>query len=142
MAELKKQEIEPGIVAFLGPTVLSADPALCHTQDPPVTRAGPFLCVAAQDGTSSWSPVTTEWRRERLELRAEWRSGGHPQWLKADQYLNDGANLWQGPDEVFVAASYQESTGAEDRARLSAEGLAAVEREIDVQAWRRDRDCV
>lgn len=99
------------------------------------------MCVDEQDGASCWSPITTERRRERLKLHVQWRSGGHSQWLRDDQYLNDGANLWEGPNEIFVAASRQELTEAADRARLSAEGLFAVEQEIRAQRMRRDRDC-
>jgi hypothetical protein len=97
------------------------------------------VCVAVGGEGSEWSAVTTEYRPERLVIEREWRSGGHPQWLRDQQYLNDGANLWRGPHEAFVAASHAEATAALDRARLSEEGLAAVQAEIEAQRHRRHR---
>jgi len=141
MAALAEEEIEIGIVAFLEPKILQQDRRVCHTQDPPVTRFGPFLCIAVEGESSSWSPVTTTPNPARLELSEKWRKGGQPQWLKEDQYLNDGANLWKGPNESFVAASFKERTDPTDRARLSPEGLRVVEQELEAQKGRRDRDC-
>jgi hypothetical protein len=141
MGALTEQEIQPGIVVFLDPLFLRADPRVRNTQDPPIARAGPFLCVTERNGISCWSPITTEPRRERVNLQARWRSGGHPQWLSAPQYLNDGANLWEGPNDVFVAASHKELTDTTNRAHLSHEGLSAVKEEIQAQIRRQDRRC-
>jgi hypothetical protein len=141
MAPVHQAEISPGLVVFIDPRVLGEDERVCHTQDPPVTRSGPFLCIAHADDSSTWTPLTTEGRRERLELKRAWRSGGHPQWLAAAQFLNDGANLWHGPDTAFILASRQEATEEKGRARLSEEGLTAVLKEIEAQRSRRDRDC-
>jgi hypothetical protein len=139
MAAIEREEIEPGLVAFLDPRVLAAEADVFHTQDPPVIRPGPFVCVSVERDRSEWSPVTTEYRPERLAFPREWRSGGHPQWLRDEQYLNDGANLWRGPHEAFVIASHEESTTVSSRARLSTEGLAAVKAEIEAQRQRRHR---
>lgn len=141
MSALTEREIEPGIVAFLDPRILSEDPRVCNTQDPPIARFGPFLCVATREGFSTWAPITTTPKRARLELKAAWRSGGRWQWSNEEQFLNDGANLWEGPNDAFTRASYKERTEPESRARLSAEGLGAVAGEIEEQAGRRDRDC-
>src|SRR5690349_16607725 len=124
MSILEVGEIEAGIVAFLDPTVLTDDGRVCHAQDPPVTRQGPFVCLCTGAGSSAWTPLTTEWRRERVMVRREWRSGGHPQWLRDDQYVNDGANIWRGPNEAFVHASSLEVTDQTNRARVSEAGLA------------------
>jgi hypothetical protein len=139
MGAIGRDEIEPGLVAFLDPRVLAAQAVVSHTQDPPVVRPGPFVCVSVDGDRSEWSPVTTEYRPERLVIQRRWRSGGHPQWLRDRQYLNDGANLWRGPHEAFLAASRAEVTTALDRAFLSTEGLAAVQAEIEAQRRRRHR---
>ncbi len=134
-------EIKPGIVVRLDPKVLLADNRVCHTQDPPVSRAGQFVCVAIEAETSTWAGLTTQPRKERLGLRGEWRSGGYKRWRFVDQYLTDGASVWHGPNDVFAAASWQEvsATGGRNRARLSEEGLEAVRTEIELQRHRRHR---
>ena len=139
MAPIGRNEIKPGLVAFLDPRVLAAQDGVSHTQDPPVARPGPFVCISVGSESSEWTPVTTEYRPKRLVLRREWRVGGHPQWLRDQQYLNDGANLWRGPHDAFTAASSAEATMPLNRARLSTEGLAAVQAEIEAQRHRRHR---
>ena len=78
----------------------------------------------------------------RLALKQEWRSGGPRRWRLADQFLADGASLWRGPKEAFVAASWQEvKLRSPNRASLSEEGLDAVRIEIELQRHRRHRPC-
>ena len=139
MAPIDLDEIEPGLVVFIDPAVLAADSRVSHTKDPPTPRPGPLVCVSVDGATSEWMPITTEWRSEPLAIPREWCSGGHPQWLRDAQYLQDGANIWRGPHAVFVAASRQELTGRSDRARISEDGLAAIHREAETQRQRRDR---
>jgi hypothetical protein len=136
-------EIEPGIVVRLDPAILIEDGRVCHTQDPPVSRAGPFICVAIEGEISTWAGVTTtELRKDRLALRPEWRSGGTKRWRFAAQFLADGASVWRGPKEAFAAASWQEiKTRSRNRACLSEEGLDAVRTEIELQRHRRHRSC-
>jgi len=137
-------EIEPGIVVRLDPAVLLKDGRACHTQDPPVSRAGPFVCVATEGDISTWAGLTTtELRKDRLPLKPEWRSGGTKRWRFAAQFLTDGSSLWRGPNEVFAAASWEETaaSGGRNRARLSEEGLDAVRIEIELQRHRRHRSC-
>ncbi|MGB7589201.1 MAG: hypothetical protein WBM00_10890 [Solirubrobacterales bacterium] len=134
-------EIEPGIVVQLDPAVLIASTHVINTQDPPVTRAGLFVCVESDDRVSTWAGMTTGKRRERLELKPEWRRGGRQQWRQGEQFLTDGASLWHGDNRAFVAASWQEISYAisRNRARLSEEGLAAVRKEVEAQRPRRHR---
>lgn len=134
-------EIEPGIVIRLDPEVLIASSHVINTQDPPVDRAGLFVCVENDGKVSTWAGMTTARRRERLELKPEWRRGGRQQWRRGEQFLTDGASLWHGDNRVFVAASWQEISFAisRNRARLSEEGLAAVRKEIEAQRRRRHR---
>jgi len=132
-------EIEPGIVIRLDPEILIASGHVANTQDPPVTRAGLFVCVAADDQVSTWAGMTTGSRKERLEIPPEWRRGGRQQWRRGVQFLTDGASLWHGDNRAFVAASWQELSFAisRNRARLTPEGMAAVRKEIEAQRRRR-----
>jgi hypothetical protein len=108
------------------------------------TDARLCVCYAIDGDTSDWSPITTEPKRERLPIKDEWRSGGnrecsggYAQWLLDDQYLQDGANTYHGPNAAFVAASWQECTALDTRARVSGEGMALVDQEIAAQRRRR-----
>ena len=147
-------EIAPGIVVRLDPSVLLEDERVCHTQVPPVNRPGPFLCVEVEGEMTTWAGLTTTDKKSvrpthsagrpvgRLALKQEWRSGGPRRWRLADQFLADGASLWRGPKEVFVAASWQEAkVRTPNRAYVSEEGLDAVRIEIELQRHRRHRTC-
>lgn len=125
----------------LDPAVLITSTHVINTQDPPVTRPGLFVCVESDGRVSTWAGMTTAKRRERLELKAEWRLGGRQQWRLGEQFLTDGASLWHGDNRAFVAASWQEVSYAisRNRARLSEEGLAAVRKEVEAQRPRRHR---
>ena len=125
-------EIEPGIVVRLDPAILLGDSRACHTQDPPVSRPGPFVCVEIAGDISTWAGLTTTDKKSirpsraagapvgRLALKQEWRSGGTRRWRFAAQFLADGASVWRGPKEAFVAASWQEvKPRSPNRARLS-----------------------
>jgi hypothetical protein len=142
VAAIRAEEIEPGLVAFLEPELLIEDARVCHTQDAADISSRPFVCLSVENGISEWAPTTTEWRSERLEIRQAWRSGGHPQWLRDRQFLNDGANVWRGTHEAFVEASQREVTAASNRARVSNEGLMAIRAEVEAQRHRRTRPCV
>jgi hypothetical protein len=141
VASIRADEIEPGLVAFLDPEVLIEDTRVCHTQDSDGMSSRPFVCFSIQDGMSEWAPTTTEYRSERLEIKQAWRSGGHPQWLRDSQYLNDGANVWCGANEAFVEASREEVTGRSNRAWVSETALAAIRAEVETQRHRRTRPC-
>jgi hypothetical protein len=138
---IEPDEVQPGLVAFLNVDVLAADDRVVNTKDPRRgIRAGPFICLSARDEVSQWTQITTEERQERVEIRPDWRRGGHPQWLRDPQYLQDGANVWRGPLEVFVAASHEELTDQTTRAWVTEEGLRAIVEEVVAQRRRRDRD--
>jgi hypothetical protein len=139
MAAIGPDEIEPSLVVFMDPAAFVADGRVSHTQDPPISRPGPFVCVSVDGEVSEWMPITTEERSERLAIRREWCSGGHPQWLRVAQYLNDGANVWRGPHEAFIEASRKELTDPLNGARVSVDGLAAIHEEAEAQRHRRDR---
>src|SRR4051794_14451625 len=102
MAAIDANEIEPGLVVFLDQAMLASDARVIHTQDLPTFSSRTFVCLSVDTEIAEWVPFTTEFRRERLPIRLDWRSGGHPQWLRDDQFLTDGANVWRGPREAFV----------------------------------------
>jgi hypothetical protein len=148
-APIGVSEIKPGIVVRLDPAVLLEDDRVCHTQDPPVTRPGPFICVEVDGEMTTWAGVTTTDKKSirpsraagkpvgRLALKQEWRSGGTKRWRLADQFLADGASLWRGPKDVFAASSWQEiKVRTPNRAFLAEEGLDAVRIEIELQRHR------
>src|SRR5438876_945297 len=129
-------EVVPGIVVFLDQEMVDSDDRVTRTQDLPTVKARLFVCYQAAAGSSEWAPITTQERRERLYLKPSWRTGGEPkcsggyaQWLNADQYLADGANTYRGPLPAFVDASHLECSDADNRARLTQEGIEAVRSE-------------
>lgn len=139
--DIDANEVSSGIVVRLDPAVLLCDDRTFHTQDPPVRRPGPFVCIAADaDELTVWAGITTGARRHRLAIASSWRSGGNRQWRETPQFLTDGASLWCGPKTAFVAASYEErATVLRNRARISPAGVEVIRREIGAQAHRRDR---
>jgi hypothetical protein len=140
VAPIDADEVLPGLVAFLDVEVLAADDRVVNMKDPRHgIRPGPFVCLSVDSERSQWAQITTEVRPERLEIRREWRLGGHPQWLGDPQYLQDGANVWRGQLEVFLAASHEELTDRTNRAWVTEDGLREVVREVEAQRRRRDR---
>lgn len=137
MTALVDSEIEVGLVGWLDQAALNKDERVIKTTpylgDP---EPRPFLCFRIKGGTSFWAPTTTVWRRERLELKDSWRTGGGPGWRSRANYLVDGANTYVGPASVFVEASSLEWTEPGSRMRLSPAGLAAVEAEVEKQKPR------
>lgn len=137
MTTLAAHEIEPGLVVHLDPTPLEAHSDVTKTAPKQgEVRVGPFLCLAVEGDQSSWAPLTSQARPERLELVSAWRTGGEPGWRERANYLVDGANTYTGPNEAFTRASHPERTGMDNRARLDSDGLAAVHQEIKRQARR------
>jgi hypothetical protein len=145
-------EIEPGLVVWLDPLILIEDRQTINSIDPPVRRQGPFICVAIEDAdTSTWAGLTTtrnmrivravSQERGRLLVEPEWRSGGYKRWRDVPHYLTDGANIWKGPNAVFVKASWRErsASGGRNRARVSGKGLAVIRDEIEANHRRRYR---
>jgi hypothetical protein len=134
------EAIEPGVIVLrLDPIALLEDDRVTYTQDPPVTRIGPFVCVSVEDDgeQTTWSGLTRKHRLHRMEIEPGWRIGGGDRWRTERQFLTDGASLWHGPKDAFAAASWRETfNDLESRARLTEVGLDAVRRKIDA-AWRR-----
>ena len=150
MSILDSSEIRPGIVAYLEESVLRSSDKVAwfcgkgSAHGPPERR--PFLCVSAQNHECTWVPITTEPKSgagyKRLKLISTWRSGGDDacfgnQWIKLNQYLVDGANMYSGHFSEFIDASVNECTTPKSRSLLSNKGIASVLAEIKRQEGRR-----
>jgi hypothetical protein len=132
---LSKQEIEPGAVAYYDSDLVLNDDRISDAGLP--LRDGPLICVQSVNGRSVWCPLTTQFRPERLLIRAEWRLKGSQKWREDDIYLNDGANTFVGPDEAFVAAAANEIPFTViDRPRVSMAGVEAIIVEIKNRAGK------
>ncbi len=137
MSRLGFNEIHVGLVSHLDQTALSKDKRVVDTYPQEYTELRPFVCVAVNPPNSTWTPLTSTPRTERLEIQKEWRLGGIPMWRDRNCYLNDGANVYIGLIGAFVEASAQEQTDKKSRSQMSEDGIAAVLAEIDKQRQRR-----
>ena len=138
MGRLSLDEIKIGLVAHLDQAMLSRDPKVLDTYPQQSTELRPFVCVAkSDDGASTWAPLTSTSRPERVEILAEWRVGGLAMWVERPCYLNDGANIYIGRPTSIMAASHQEKTDRKTRSIMSQDGVNAVLTEIEKQRNRR-----
>jgi hypothetical protein len=143
MNELSKSDFTPGIVVYFDQIRLEENDRIRKTCPQPDPRKGPFLCVELDADGATWTPITTEAKSakyERLRILKEWRSGGPPAWQEQEQFVNDGANLYQGAHDEVLSALSDASDGSwasAARAMVSAEGLKAVRAEIEKQRHRR-----
>jgi hypothetical protein len=138
MSCLSIDEIAVGLVAFLDQDQLNRDPEIRKGLPQRYGCLRPFVCVWSERGNSQWLPLTTQMRPERLRIERLWRSGGEVGWRIGDEhYLNDGCNVYTGPDSRFVAASHRERTTARSRARIATAGIAAILAEVERQRHRR-----
>ena len=80
MTQLTLQEIQPGLVSHLDQTMLSKDRAVLDTYPQKDTELRPFVCVTVEGDQSTWSPLTSTYRRERLKVEDDWRHGGIDMW--------------------------------------------------------------
>lgn len=105
---LTPHEIRVGSLAYLDHQLLLADPEIEHA-NVGIDRPGPFVCIEHRDGRSTWAPLTTEHREERLFIDPRWRREGSRLWKTENQYLNDGHNTFVGPDAAFLRAGTNEN---------------------------------
>src|SRR4051812_42505594 len=126
MAQLEADEIKPGLVAHLDQTMLTNDIEVLDTFPQTETELRPFVCIRASKDESTWTPLSSTYRKERLEIKEEWREGGIDMWRDRATYLVDGANVYIGPNTSFIAASSQELTERATRSQMKSDGVAAV----------------
>lgn len=138
MSALEKDEILPGVVGWLDQPALNSDQAVVKSArflGEPEPR--PFVCIEAGATRSTWAPITTAFRTERLAIPPNWRRGGGQGWRTREEYLVDGANTYSGPSDRFIAASADDYNDRSSRMRVSAEGLKAIRAEVQRQRNRR-----
>ena len=136
---LETDEVAPGLVAWLDQAMLTDDARVTETARQSSTDIRPFVCFAAEGASSSWAPLTSQFRRERLEIQVPWRSGGLlPAWRSEPQYLVDGATVYIGANEAFLDASHGEQSTRTNRAQVSADAVAAIASEVARQEGRRE----
>lgn len=127
---LAEDEIEPGAVAYFEADAISRDDRV--DKPVPPSRTGPCVCVQAANGRSVWSPLTTQFRKERLLIAQPWRLEGSQKWQNDNIYLNDGANTYVGPDQAFVDAAKDETPFTViNRPRIADDGVKAIIKEIE-----------
>lgn len=129
-------EFSPGLVLWLDQQMLMDDPQVLETLPQHHGNMRPFLCVEVDGDRSTWTPLTSQYRDERLEIEWTWRSGSGDEWRVGETYLNDGANTYTGPNTSFEAASHAERTTPSNRAGISPTGVDAVRAEIERQRHR------
>ena len=124
------RDIRTGSLAYFDHELLLAQPDIEHA-NLGLDRPGPFVCVQVKDGKSVWSPLTQDFRPERLAIDPKWRREGSTVWREQDQYLNDGRNTFAGPNEAFVRAGAKELPfRGYRRPYITAEGVQAILEEI------------
>lgn len=128
---LVEDEIAVGLVAYLDEAALYDDPRIFCTTPQPSREVRPFICFRTENGVSQWSPATTQAKEFRLFLEPAWRWGGGRAWMQERCYLADGANVYIGPNAAFCDASTAEKGRPGNRAHLSADGVAAVQAEVE-----------
>lgn len=101
---LTEAEIVPGVVAYFSASMLNSDPGI-EPPENPTPRDGPFVCLSVRKSRSSWSPLTTQARKERVEILQADVSGGSGLWASSRVFLNDGAVTYVGANASFVSAS-------------------------------------
>ena len=137
MSKLGLSEIKVGLVSYLDQTMLSKDKRVLDTYPQEYTEIRPFVCVAVNLPKSTWVPLSSTSRPERIQIKAEWRLGGIPMWRDRECYINDGANVYIGFNGAFVDASTNEQTDSKTRSQMLDEGVTAVLAEIENQKHRR-----
>ena len=141
MDNVRKKEVQPGLVVHFNQAVLEENGKITSTCPPvdPESDPRPFLCVEIlPNDRSTWTPLTTERQTKgghggavfaRKEIFNGWKGGTLSRWTAERSYLQDGANLYQG-DTAEVLKAQDERTSKNDRCRVSEDGLIAISAEI------------
>ena len=126
---LLTQEIIPGTVAVLETLPLLNNPEVERSPDDIPFRSGPFLCIQAKNGWSTWLNITTknDKRGLRLELIPEWLLDGSETWRQGPQFVHDARKTFVGPNAAFIAAGANELPFTlHKRPRVSDMGVTAA----------------
>lgn len=126
-------EIEPGIVAILDVSVLTADPRVMYDKTAGTFRNGPFVCVQVLGDKSLWVAITSkrDKRGLRLEIQKGWCIDGSQAWRSTTQYVNDARKPFVGSVLAFVSAGQAELPHhPHKRPRVSQDGVTAILQEM------------
>jgi DNA-binding CsgD family transcriptional regulator len=130
---LVADEIVPGLVTLrMDPLLLLRDGRVRNPPRRERMGISIFACVASADDRDEtiWAALTHVARPSRVPIEREWRQGGNSPWRRGQLFLMD-AGKWIGPRSAFAAAAWREAFNAfPERARLTADGLAAVRSSI------------
>lgn len=119
-------EIAVGAVAYFDISLLNSDQRITKPQHP-ANRASPFVCFQTDGTNSAWAVITTQYRKERLEILKLWRQEGSIQWNNDTLYLNDGACTYTGPNQAFIDAAVNETPFTKiNRPQITLNGIAAI----------------
>lgn len=103
-SEIGIDEITPGLVLHLEPSVLVAGGATCTcTEDRRVRGPHWFVCVEINGESGRWWPIYSRNGVGRVVLTSRGRSG-HPKWTSSECYYHTG-QVWSAPHRVIVAAA-------------------------------------
>ena len=129
MPLLQLEEICPGLVAFLDPSILKqyrvADPSLAD-------QVHPFVCVEVHGTYSTWVMLTSKPGHGRPSLPSQFKHGQCVSWLENQSYLSQAL---EGPSYAFQEASVESELSRPGcRHGVTDDGVAFVLNHI----WHRD----
>ena len=152
---ISSARIRPGDIAYLSVNELSRSTSIMRWIRKVPTSAGqllpypagkdcrPFVCTQVNGEFSSWTPLTSAFRPERLLLLPKWLQNACGYLAGRGVYLYDGACQLEGPTEAFGDASKVETTKRGwRRPHLTPDGLMAILAEQVRQQQFRWKVCV
>ena len=129
---LAVSDIRPGAIAWFDAAQLNRNVAVDETGSSvePKSHLRPFVCYWASEAESSWAPLTSVYKDERLPIDTAWLQNAFGKLRNVDQYLQDGRNTYTGPHDAFVDAAATENVISAPRPCISEEGVAKILDEV------------
>ncbi len=102
---LSPAEIFPGSIAYFDHSLLAG--ASFQYSGTLITRSGPMVCykVSGDSSSSFWTPLTTEYRPERVPIAVGDIHNAYGALARTQNYLQDGRNTCTGDNAIFLAAA-------------------------------------
>ena len=126
---LTEAEMVVGVVAYLDPAMLDADPMVLAPASPTEGRR-PFVCIGRAGKLSAWMALTSQAgpNRSHLAIPTAVRRRGRGVWRTGPSFANKVFATYIGPHASFIgAAAHEDDFDAEDRPGIDP---AWVEREL------------
>lgn len=114
---LTEREIIVGVVAYLDPAILDADPMVLAPASPTDGRR-PFVCVGRSGSLSAWMALTTKPGpgRSHFPIPISVRRRGRGVWCTGPSFVNKQFATYIAPSANIIAAAAQEDEyGPEER---------------------------